>query len=42
MTRAWRGLREDAMERLLEHSWPGNVREMENVLRKACCSVRER
>ena len=24
---------DDAMERLLAHSWPGNVREMENVLR---------
>jgi transcriptional regulator with PAS, ATPase and Fis domain len=31
---------EDALERLSSHSWPGNVREMENVLERALIRAR--
>jgi DNA-binding NtrC family response regulator len=26
----------EAMERLLQHTWPGNIRELENVIERAC------
>jgi two-component system response regulator PilR (NtrC family) len=29
------GISHDAMERLLRHDWPGNIRELENVLERA-------
>jgi DNA-binding NtrC family response regulator len=30
----------DAMERLLSHSWPGNIRELENAIERACVVAR--
>jgi transcriptional regulator with PAS, ATPase and Fis domain len=35
MHRRTPGLRDDALEALLEHDWPGNVRELRNVLERA-------
>jgi DNA-binding NtrC family response regulator len=29
-----------AMERLLQHSWPGNIRELENAIERACITAR--
>ena len=31
---------EEAMERLLAHSWPGNIRQLENALERACVTAR--
>ena len=30
-------LSEDALEKLRNHSWPGNIRELENVIQRALC-----
>src|SRR5207302_266017 len=30
----------DAMEKLLKHSWPGNIRELENAIEHACVTAR--
>jgi DNA-binding NtrC family response regulator len=30
----------EAMEKLLNHSWPGNIRELENAIERACVTVR--
>jgi DNA-binding NtrC family response regulator len=30
----------EAMERLLAHSWPGNIRELENAIERSCVTVR--
>ncbi len=30
-----RGITDEAIERLKEHDWPGNIRELENVIKKA-------
>lgn len=32
---AARGIADDALERLVSHSWPGNIRELENALERA-------
>jgi two-component system response regulator AtoC len=29
-----------AMEKLLQHSWPGNIRQLENAVERACVTVR--
>jgi DNA-binding NtrC family response regulator len=31
----------DAMERLIEYSWPGNVRQLENAIERACVTATE-
>ncbi len=30
-----------AMEKLLNHAWPGNIRELENAIERACVTLRE-
>ena len=30
------GLKPDALDRLLSYSWPGNIRELENMMERAC------
>jgi DNA-binding NtrC family response regulator len=35
-----RAITPDAMERLLAHDWPGNIRELENALERACVTSR--
>ena len=30
-----------AMEKLLNHTWPGNIRELENAIERACVTLRE-
>ncbi|HEY7425744.1 MAG TPA: sigma-54 dependent transcriptional regulator [Gemmataceae bacterium] len=30
----------EAMEKLLNHSWPGNIRELENAIERACVTAR--
>ena len=30
-----------AMDRLLEHDWPGNIRELENAIERACVTARK-
>jgi len=30
----------EAMEKLLSHSWPGNIRELENAMERACVTAR--
>ena len=29
------------MEKLLNHTWPGNIRELENAIERACVTARE-
>jgi DNA-binding NtrC family response regulator len=36
------GLRDDALEALLRHTWPGNIRELENVIHFALLIAAER
>jgi len=31
----------DAMELLVSHSWPGNIRELENAMERACVTCRD-
>ena len=42
MTDAPRALSDEALERLLRHSWPGNIRELRNVLERAMIMGRGR
>ncbi len=37
---AARTISPEAMERLLKHSWPGNIRELENAVEHACVTAR--
>ena len=37
---AARTISPDAMEMLLTHSWPGNIRELENAIERACVTAR--
>jgi DNA-binding NtrC family response regulator len=37
---AARTISPEAMEKLLKHSWPGNIRELENAIEHACVTVR--
>jgi DNA-binding NtrC family response regulator len=37
---AARTIAPEAMEKLLKHSWPGNIRELENAIEHACVTVR--
>ncbi len=32
----------EAMEALLQHRWPGNIRELENAMERACCDLARR
>lgn len=42
--RGWklRTISEEAMSRLIEYNWPGNIRELENKIESACLSAGER
>jgi DNA-binding NtrC family response regulator len=31
----------EAMEKLLKHTWPGNIRELENAIERACVTTRD-
>jgi len=35
-----RGVTPDGMQRLVEYAWPGNIRELQNVLERACVLAR--
>ena len=35
-----KGITPEAMERLLAHRWPGNIRELENAIERACVTAR--
>jgi DNA-binding NtrC family response regulator len=35
-----KGISPEAMEKLLQHSWPGNIRELENAMERACVTAR--
>jgi len=35
-----RGIRRDALQRLIDYDWPGNVRELENLLKRAMVLAR--
>ncbi len=34
------GISPEAMEKLLQHHWPGNIRELENAIQRACVTAR--
>jgi DNA-binding NtrC family response regulator len=34
------GISPEAMEKLLQHTWPGNIRELENAIQRACVTAR--
>ena len=36
-----RGIEESALQKLTSHDWPGNIRELESVLERACIQRRE-
>lgn len=36
LSKPLKGVRKDTMDRLMAYSWPGNIRELENVLERAC------
>jgi DNA-binding NtrC family response regulator len=40
LNRTFKGVDEQVMRRLLEHSWPGNVGELASVLKRACIVAR--
>jgi two-component system response regulator AtoC len=35
------GFSPEAMEKLLNHTWPGNIRELENAVERACVTTRD-
>ena len=40
LAKSFRGVTPDGMQRLMAYSWPGNIRELQNVLERACVLAR--
>jgi transcriptional regulator with GAF, ATPase, and Fis domain len=36
LAKSFRGVAGDGMQRLMDYAWPGNIRELQNVLERAC------
>ena len=40
LSKTFKGIRQEDMDRLVAYSWPGNIRELQNVLERACILAR--
>ena len=40
LSKTFKGIPREAMDRLVAYSWPGNIRELQNVLERACILAR--